>query len=132
LASSINPLDAYRKLSDIDPETVRFVQFGPYYDELKQIEKELLVDNSHIFQEESTKELSRKEAMESVVPMMFKIQQYYLNKYNIEDLNKDMYKYFTLGTPIHIYSSSISVAYGVQNLYMKTLEVLGTDKHKIY
>lgn len=108
------------------------MQFGEHYAEMKQIEKELLVDNPHIFQEESTKELSRKEGMEGVVPMMYKIQKYYRSKYDLTKLQDELYKYFALGTPIHVYSSSVTTAYGVQNLYMKTLEVLGTAQHQQY
>ena len=44
------------------------MQFDKYYDEMKVNERELFLKHSHIFPEESTQELSREKAMESLVP----------------------------------------------------------------
>jgi hypothetical protein len=75
-------------------------------------------------------EVSRKEAMESVVPAMNAIYKYYNEKYDTEEMVNNIHKFFCVGTPVSTYSMALSVAYGVQNLYYKTVRVLGTEKHQ--
>lgn len=61
---------------------------------------------------------------------MNKIFEYYRGKYSIEQMLKESYRFFILGTPVMMYNPALSVAYGVQNLFNKTVEVLGTEKHE--
>ena len=52
---------------------------------------------------------------------MNQIFKFYNAKYDTKEIIADTHKFFSLGAPVAIYNSSLSVAYAVQNLFNKTV-----------